>query len=148
MIRACSRPSFATEQLPGDSSVVGFLLVETSPPVVMPLLDDPHFRERQSHRSRPLGGDLTAVERALVGVEGEEGGGLVGLRDLLLDHHAHSSRLDVNLLDLVPGVGENRPVVVREGEDEGTPLPGRRKSRTLPVIESRWNVRCVAMRKG
>ena len=116
-------PSFATEQLSREPSVVGLLAPQIASASEVPSLDLPQFREPHSNEGSALLPHPHSVQGGLVGVEGDERGRCIRLRNGLRIDQDDPTQPDVNLGHAVVRIREDPSVVVGDGNNEGSPLP-------------------------
>jgi hypothetical protein len=115
-------PTLPGEQPTLDPSVVGLLPSEEPSAGEVGRLDLAQLGEEDPNVPCAARLDEHAVEGRLVGVEGDQRGGSVGLGDLFGIEEDQTTGVQVELGDSVVGVGEDPTVVVGDGDGEGSPL--------------------------
>jgi hypothetical protein len=125
-------PTFATEELSPDATVVSLLASELATSREVSVLHDGHRWIWYYDRLRELRLDENSIERALVCVEREDGLWLIGLRCGLLEDEDRAIRVESQLLDTV--ARKNGSVPIRELQIKPGPLAVPEREAQVPGV--------------
>ncbi len=113
--------SFLAQQPSGDPAVVRLFLCQEPTANEVPGLDRLDLGKRHEDAPTRFPRDGDPVKRALVGIEGKQGGWSVGLRRRMFQEEHDLVRTDVELLDSDPGSCEHGVVVGSDVNVPGAP---------------------------